>query len=351
MSNFTLHFNSANHITPVPNQFIDEYMPAANGEFVKIYLYLLRLASSGAANSSLSILQIADKFNHTEADVLRALRYWEQLGLLVLKYNQSELYDIELINTATSSNAAELCVTDSVSDKQPILEEKPSRHRYSASQLAAFKEQEEIRQLLYISERYLGRTLNATETSAILYFYDSLHFPVDLIEYLIEYCVLKNHKSIHYIESVALAWAEDGIDSVEKAKEQTVLFNKTCFSVMKAFGLNNRNPGDSEINFVKKWEQVFLPDIIIEACNRTIQAIHQPSFDYADKILLNWQKKNIRHFSDLKKLDEQHTKNSMNSKTSPNKPKTGSNTNKFNNFVQREYNFEELERKLLNKNK
>ena len=68
----------------VPSKFIDEYMPEANGEFVKIYLYLLR--ALGSSSSDFSISAIADKFEHTEKDVVRALKYWERQKLLSLDY-------------------------------------------------------------------------------------------------------------------------------------------------------------------------------------------------------------------------------------------------------------------------
>ena len=56
----------------------------ANGEFVKVYLYLLRLTYSSA--DAPSLCEIADKLNYTEQDVLRALRYRETERLLVLGY-------------------------------------------------------------------------------------------------------------------------------------------------------------------------------------------------------------------------------------------------------------------------
>ena len=60
-------------------------MPGANGEFVKLYLYLLRCAGTGR---ELSISSIADFFDHTEKDVRRALSYWEKLKLLKLRYDE-----------------------------------------------------------------------------------------------------------------------------------------------------------------------------------------------------------------------------------------------------------------------
>ena len=63
----------------------------------------------------------------------------------------------------------------------------------------------------------------------MLFFYDGLGMSADLIEYLIEYCVGHNHKSIRYIEKVALAWAEEGITSVEEAKQSGSRYNKRLF--------------------------------------------------------------------------------------------------------------------------
>ena len=85
MAKILIHSDSASSATRVSNIFIDEYMSDANGEFVKIYLYLLRLMN--APDSAFSISSIADKFEHTEKDVKRALSYWERMHLLRLEYD------------------------------------------------------------------------------------------------------------------------------------------------------------------------------------------------------------------------------------------------------------------------
>ena len=85
-SMITLKKPASAGITAVNNLFIDQYMPDANGEFVKIYLYLLRnLQDTG----ELTISSIADIFDHTENDVRRALVYWEKQGLLILSRDSS----------------------------------------------------------------------------------------------------------------------------------------------------------------------------------------------------------------------------------------------------------------------
>ena len=77
---------------------------------------------------------------------------------------------------------------------------------------------------------------------AITYFYDHLGMSADLIEYLIESCVENGHKSIHYIQKVALSWADSGITTKEQAKQQSRSYNKNCYTVLNAFGIKNRGP-------------------------------------------------------------------------------------------------------------
>lgn len=67
--------------TIVSNRFIDEYMAEANDAQLKIYLYLLRMMNAGR---TFSISGIADAFNHTEKDVMRALKYWENARYFLL---------------------------------------------------------------------------------------------------------------------------------------------------------------------------------------------------------------------------------------------------------------------------
>ena len=58
MNTITLHMENRADNTAVSNYFIDTLMPQANGEFVKIYLYLLRCVSAG--HISLSVSEMVD---------------------------------------------------------------------------------------------------------------------------------------------------------------------------------------------------------------------------------------------------------------------------------------------------
>ena len=86
MKSLVLSSHGQNHTTLVDNHFIDCHMVKANGEFVKVYLFLLRHLNSSPV--ALTISTIADCLDNTEKDILRALNYWEKEGLLSLQYEE-----------------------------------------------------------------------------------------------------------------------------------------------------------------------------------------------------------------------------------------------------------------------
>lgn len=356
MNQITLQNNQTSY-TIISNRFLDNYMPRANGEFVKVYLYLLR--NSNAA-LPISISGIADQMNHTENDVLRALRYWEQEGLLKLTFHtDSTLTGITLCDCDTQEGLR--------SSKEPAVsaEKKndtskeglaapfttPPKQSYTNEQLKKFLASEDIEQILYVAQKYLGITLSDRDTNTILYFYDELHFSADLIEYLIEYCVGIGQRSMRYIEKVALSWAEKGYHTVSEAKNNTTTYSKSYFAVMKSFGINNRRPGNSEISMIQKWtnEYGFAIDIITEACNRTIRSIHQPSFEYADRILTKWKKQGVKRMEDIMEQDKEYMNTHQGKDMAKNsKPDNKSSNNRFNNITPRNYAYDDLEKQLLN---
>lgn len=358
MNKISLHAEGISDVTIVPNTFIDQFMPSANGAYVKVYLYLIRCFTSN--NPEISISSIADHLDNTEKDILRALNYWEKLNLLTLTKNEpGEITSIHMTNLNTTS--AETAVAeDHIDKKQDAIsnslhtEAKPAAKKsYSADQIAEFTNNEKIKYTMNIVEIYLDRPLKPMDIQLILYLNEELHFSTELIMYLFEYCVSKGKKSASYIEAVALTWAENGFDTEEKAKEATVTYNEHFGVVNKAFGLN-RAPGQIERQYITKWVEVyhFSDDIITEACNRTILRTQKPDFKYTDKILETWFKKGVQNKNDIEKLDEAFSKgNHINENSRPNvvsKPTS----NKFNQFPQRTYtakDYAELERKLLNK--
>ena len=81
------------------------------------------------------------------------------------------------------------------------------------------------------------------------------------------------------MQSVAINWYEANIKTPEEAKAYSKNFRKEYYSIMRAFGLN-QNPAPVQEEYMKRWLETdgFDLALIIEACNRTINAINKPSF-------------------------------------------------------------------------
>ena len=374
MSSLILSTESSEGYTSVSNIFISEYVPGANGEFVKVYLYLLHLMSLRSNNISISLL--ADTFNQTEADIMRALRYWDSLDVISLSFNGpgnglSNIVLRDIKHTGQAANAmadpiaAESASVNSTSSYQTetvraakpdikqtevIYTAEPSKVSYSKEQLNGFLANDNFSMLLFVIEQYMGRPLSTKETNSIVYFYDGLKLSTDLIEYLFEYYGEHNKKSINYIEKVALSWASKNIHTIAEAKEETSNHTDYVYQIMKAFGLSNREPAQHEKAMIAKWADTYCfdTDMIIEACNRTIKAIHQPSFEYADTILANWKNSNVSSLEDVKKADAAYAagNNIKPKQTASSKPAN----NRFNNFQQRDKKSDDWYNSLLSNN-
>lgn len=410
MTAINISSDIATSFTTVSDIFIDQYMPKANGEFVKVYLYLLRATGSGAGIATIS--EIADHFSNTEADIIRALNYWASEGILQVQTGadgqiiginlcslsvsgmqaaqnniqsavddnaaqnnlqngvvnngaQNSLQNGVVNNIAQNISTADIRMQDSVVEKlksQTPDKAASSQKEYTLDEIKEFRKNPDISELFFIIETYLKHTLSSTDTNMVLYWLDELHFSTDLVEYLVEYCITKGHSSLRYMNRVALGWADAGIKTVDQAKDDAAAHSQIYYSVMKALGITGRNLVDSEVSLINKWvgEYGFDIELVKAACSKTISAIQKPSFEYTDSILANWRKKNVHTLKDVEVLDANFAKankvsatgssqgtNAANGSSKP-KSNNSSSKNKFNNFNQRNNDYDKLEKLFLN---
>ena len=307
---------------------------------MKIYLLIIRLT---IINVPVHIDQLADTLELTRKDILRALNYWKKVGLL--SYGDAEA-DAAVSTGAGEQGGATMMAGEGI----PAVPEKNSR---SIKDMEKAISGTDLEQTIYTAETYLGRPLSSSELNSFCYISDSLGFSSELLEYLIEYCITRGKKSVRYMETVAISWFQQKIDTVKKARAESSQLTQNVFPVMKAFGIASRNPGPAELDYIRKWNTLgFDTDIIIEACNRTLLATHQASFPYANRILADWKKNGVRNLSDIRSLDQQFHSSAQTEPEKQTRQTTGRNTaNSFHNFQQRDYDYDALESRLLEKNR
>ncbi len=329
-------------VTPVADAFIDNYMAAASGEYVKVYLYILRHQKE----EDLSLEQIADALNHTEADVKRAVNYWQKAGVL------ESLQENIPVKEKQSNWQIDVEVTPASAKETAAAQAPVPAPTYSAEQVSRLNKDEEFSQLLYIAQKFLNKAFTPRDCQVFAYLYDTLGMNIALLEYLAEYCAQNGHTSVRYLETVALSWHEKGIRTAEEAQEYSTSYTKDAFAVMKAFGLNSRKPAVPEQKLMEKWfkDYGFDRDLVLEACSRTINAIHTPSFQYADSILTDWKKAGVKTLADVKGMDARRAERANSAakrfqsygNAVNNAPNNRKSNNQFHNFKQRDTDYDAL---------
>lgn len=452
MQKITLYKEQPESATSVPNIFIDEFMTQANGEYVKIYLYLLRTISTGTPSADFSLSQVADHFDCTEKDVVRALNYWERLRLFRLEYDKEHnlsgiclpagsaypeniVAEADCPGCSTGSLASEsahaagsptgdscsayaaaespsgdsrlayaaagsptgdsrsvcavadpctnasgrVCAADSGSaaisgTSGPTAASwgaAPARRKDTSpknltnlfiqtcslpqqadlaekSSFSTFCEKEEVQEIVFIAEQYLGRTLSHPDLNYIYSWYTEFCLSAELIEYIIETSVAAGHTSLHYMHRIAEDYAARNITTPEQAKELSNQNSAVCYAVMKAFGIRGRHLAPSEMRYLRNWSEKmgFGIDLITEACSRTIKSIHEPSFGYANSILERWQKQNIHSLEEVARSDAAY-KQSQDAGSHSSKKSSVQTANHFANFRQRDNDYDEIQRMLI----
>lgn len=352
MSQITVYKDDSLGTTAVSNLFIDKYMIDANDAQIKVYLYLVRMME---AKLPTGISDMADKFNHTEKDICRALKHWESMGLISLEYNDSKaLTGIRFTSPSEAYSAprplAPIVPLKLVSDEEsssaggnltegsaPV----PVKKTYTRDQLKEFKANPETSQILFVAEMYLKTPLTPSDMETLYFIHYELNFSCELIDYLLQYCIEHGRSSFTSIKKVAFKWAEKGVRTPDDAKKvEDSKYAKEVYTILKALGRNGY-PTETEAAMVTKWYTDYaLPlDVISEACERTVIAVDSHRLEYCDKILTSWYKAKVTNLNDVAAADA--------SFSSSKKASSVSNSNKSAAMIHTDYDFDEIEKLKL----
>lgn len=292
--------------TPVSNIFIDKYLKESRGEFIKVYIFCLRAAYGG---QNLTIDKIASSLNLLQADVMKALEYWEEKHLMQL-HPEGLIEFLPIV--------------------EDTKEDKIDEDFYNP----------DVKNMFIDIEKSLGRPISSKEMSFYLNLMDSYKFTPELLNILIEYCTSKKKTDIRYIEKVAMAWHENNIKDINTAQDyiskRETRWNKYK-EILNFMGLKDQEIAKPQEDIMNKWLYTykFSTDMIKEASRICVMRISEPNFSYIDAILSAWSKEGIKKITDIKKS----TKKTRQRKGSNYIPGASSN--------QRQYDAEELERQLL----
>ncbi len=275
----------------VPKQLAEEVFPKTNAVFIKIYIHILMLLAN---RESIDFGKIADELQLLESDVMQAVRYWENIGA------------IEVLDGAAEEKAEPEYQGNSEADE-------PKEYELSEITRSA-ENNKKLSEMLQLAEEVLGRTLSTAEMKSLYWFYDSLGFSPEVILMLLEYCVSIGKKSMSYIERVASGWHKRGINSieaVEKFLREDEMKKNYMNNLKNLFGIRDRNLTGIEEDYLSKWHDKLdmSEEMIALAYEYCVLRINKISFPYMDKIIQEWDKKNIRTIDAAEKSNVEFQKN------------------------------------------
>lgn len=274
------YFSNDNKFIAVPAEFIHNHLPQANPTFVKVYLYLLMLASE---NSSVEFPEIADTLGLLESDLLLAIKYWENEGVI---FKNGDAF--------------------SFSQKLPSDIEKPLKalpeHPHTESLAKIIETDQELSDMFAVSQEILGKTISERDMETIYWFYSSLKMPAEVILLLLEYCVSKGKNRMSYIEKVAISWNEMGLTTAENVALYLASEEKKTgflYSIRKIMGIADRSLSQIEEKYLTTWhdEMGMSEEMIALAYEYCIIQTAKLSFPYMDKIISRWNVEGITTIS------------------------------------------------------
>lgn len=336
----------------LPTDFLDEYLKEITAADLKIYLALLRFSERGESPSPDALASYTGESVQT---VVAALLYFEDRGLIRTAYRSSAPEEIILLpprrkelfsdeedpgNEEEASLPKDMSLDPVDLENGKILPPDSSR----MEEKRRLDDDSDFKELIFATEALLRKSLTPDFLDTLKDWYLDLNRNFDLTSYLIEYCLSKMNGGtlrIPYISAVLKAWKEAGYKSREEAIQST----KDRFSlqnlVRSAIGWRGDFASHQQA-LIESWAEFrFPPELIQEACRRTIDNSGGKNLNYTDSILRSWYESGVRSMEDVEAIDKKRKtdyaakgRNAVPSKKSS-----------FHNFEPNETNYDEVLRR------
>ena len=272
---------------PIPKDFIENIMPSSNAAYVTVYLYIMLLASTG---TSLSTADIAKRLGLIESDVVNAIKYWTDKGII------GGTKDMLFIKKSADEEISPETTKKPIEEISGII-----------SGNAALSD------LCSIAQEILGKTLANNDLETLYWFYDQLGFSPEVIAMLLEYCASMDKRNMKYIEKVAITWHENNITTMDEAQEYITGAGKTdefVTSLRRIFGIADRKLSKTEARYLDAWrdELNMSADMVALAYEYCIIATGKLAFPYINTILRRWAEKGITTIAEAESDHEQFKK-------------------------------------------
>ena len=215
--------------TVIDNTFLNEFLPQATGEDVKVYLYGLNLCSNPSTDDN-SLDTMSKVLSMSGDDILKSFSYWQEMGLVQI-FSTNPL-EIRFLPPKSKSGSLKV----------------RNKEKY-----ADFNKQ--------MQDVIRGRMITPTEYNEYYSLIEVYHFEPEALVMIARHCVkIKSDKiGYPYILAVARNYADEGLKTIEALDQKFLEYEQNSEEikrVLDALGLK-READIDERNLYLKWNNNF----------------------------------------------------------------------------------------------
>jgi len=297
--------------TKLPDIFFTEYMSQANGDYIKVYLYIVFLSKY---NKEVKINDVSKTLNIPFKTIQEAIAYWEEQEVLIKKNNGYIVVDLQ--------------------EKELNKLYSPRLTSTPENALSNAKNQYRAKAIEDINNTCFQGMMSPSWYNDIDLWFNKYGFDEPVMIALFRYCLERSALHRNYIQAVAEGWHKNNIKTYTDlenyyAKQEKLSLIKKQIS--KKLGLS-RPLTQYESAYIEKWvvDYSYTMDIIEIALKKTTSKSNF-NFDYLDKLISNWHEHNLLTTTDVNNYLAQMKIQNQNKKTLEKQ------TN-YKSFEQRTYN-------------
>lgn len=299
----------------LPELFISEYLPLLSSDAIKVYLYILYASKKGI---EISPLDISKRIGSTIDFVKNAFLKLEENELII---KTTEGYIINDIREIALNKLYTPKLTSSLEDANENAEKNVNR----------------LKAINMIKNSYFQGVMPPTWYTDIDMMITKFNFSEEVLISLFKYCFDRCALNRNYVKTVANAWYSKKIETLDDLERYYINYEKCSDikkKICKKLGIS-RQLTQYEEAYVEKWLTEYNYDFnIIDLALKQTTSKTNPTFNYINKILTDWNEKGLRSPQDIKKYLTDFSNKEKLIKENRKQTKPANMTN----YTQREYN-------------
>lgn len=282
---YNINLGKWSSVFAVPSEFVDKYMVTSNEAQIKVLLWIL--SHSG---KKMSLSEIANSLGLTQEKVENSVVYWHERDLISMPLSEE---NSDLKGTCNSPVNENICLPETVK-KESSRYQRPN----SFSIANRIENSTDIHSLMQEAQVILGRPISNGDSASLLMLHDNDGLPIDVIIMLLQYAVGIGKANMKYIEKSGVSWANEGIDSLEKAEKKIQSLDQANITWKRyetIIGIYHRSPSAREEEAVSRWfdEWNYSDELVKEAYDRCVNANGKYVLKYMDSIIKRWHNQGI----------------------------------------------------------